>query len=398
MIAERNTLAMTGRVLGDLGGARYLVGRAVPLGTELTVLVREALPDLPRHVADNDIVIPLGDEGVTITGDPATGAVRFGGVLPHPNGESVPLHAVRVVDHRIRLYIVGDDDTVPDVFDRQIRAFGTAGQQLLRHLRVGVVGAGGTGSALCEQLIRLGVGNILTIDDDAISADGSNVTRVYGSTMRDIGTAKVDLIQRNADRIGLGTNVVAVSGTINDIDTARLLRTCDVVFGCTDDNRGRVTLSRLAYWYLIPVIDMGVQLDSVDGRLRSIDGRITFVSAGEPCLWCRGRIDQAAYQSELLPPEERESLTVEGYAIGLADRDQAVIAYTTAVAALSVAELLNRVFGLDDEAPGSESVIQFHFRRIGVNRREPNDGHWCADPVNVAAGDTPLFLGVMWTS
>lgn len=170
------------------------------------------------------------------------------------------------------------------------------------------------------------------------------------------------------------------------------------MFGCTDDNRDRLTLSRLAYWHLIPLIDMGVQLDSDGNALRSIDGRITVVGPGTPCLYCRGRINQAALQAELLPHAEREARVAERYAIGLPERDPAVIPYTTAVAALGVAELLNRLFGIYDEAPASETVVQFHFRRIGSNRRDPQPGHWCTQLDNLGAGDTALFLGVTWVS
>ena len=43
-----------------------------------------------------------------------------------------------------------------DVFDRQVRAFGADIQELLATLRIGIVGNGGTGSPVAEQLIRLG--------------------------------------------------------------------------------------------------------------------------------------------------------------------------------------------------------------------------------------------------
>ena len=39
------------------------------------------------------------------------------------------------------------------------------------------------------------------------------------------------------------------------------LKACDVIFGCTDDHDGRLMLNRLAYFYLIRVIDMGLAID-----------------------------------------------------------------------------------------------------------------------------------------
>lgn len=392
----RNTIVMTGDVLADLADGRYIVGRWID-GEDVMILARHVLGLPPVELEKGEVVVLIGRDGMTVDKRPQ--GVRFGGHLPGPDGTTVDLHAVRVVDHRLRLFIVdGDAVDQVQVFDRQIRAFGPAGQELLRHLRVGVVGAGGTGSAVAEQLIRLGVGTILTIDDDVVSEDGSNVTRIYGSMLADRGSPKVDIVKRTADRVGLDTDVIAVRGTVNDVGTARLLRRCDVVFGCTDDNRGRVTLSRLAYWYLTPLIDMGVQLDSDGTTLRSIDGRITYVGPGAPCLFCRGRINQTVLQAELLPADEREARIAERYAIGLPERDPAVIAYTTAVAALGVAELLNRLFAVDATPAATEMIVQFHLRRIGTNRRAAIPGHWCSQPANLAAGDAEPFLGLTWRS
>lgn len=387
-MTERHTLVLTGALLTEvLAGATALVARPVATDCGVLLLAQRAGTDATA----DDLVVALGRGGLKVTPDPVTG------VVPGPDGP-VPVGAVRIVGDGWRLLLPAGDDGLGVVFDRQIRAFGPAGQRVLSHLRVGIVGAGGTGSAVFEQLVRLGVGEILIIDPDVINDDGSNVTRVYGSTMVDIGQPKVDLADRNADRIGLGTKITAIKGTINDEATARMLTDCDVVFGCTDDNRGRVTLGRLATWYLIPIIDMGVKLTSTDGTLHGIEGRVTVIQPGGGCLQCRGRINAAALQSEVLNPVEREQRVDEGYAAGLEDRDPAVIAFTTGVASHAVSELLHRTFGLDDEPPSGELIIQFHRREIRRNTRPARPGHWCVDPAHLGAGDTVPFLGTTWTS
>lgn len=387
-MTERHTLVLTGALLTEvLAGASTLVARPVATDRGVLLLAQRAGTDATA----DDLVVALGPGGLKVTPDPVTG------VVPGPDGP-VPVGALRIVGNCWRLLLPAGDDGLGVVFDRQIRAFGPAGQRVLSHLRVGIVGAGGTGSAVFEQLVRLGVGEILIIDPDVINDDGSNVTRVYGSTMADIGQPKVDLADRNADRIGLGTRVTAIKSTINDEATARMLTDCDVVFGCTDDNRGRVTLGRLATWYLIPIIDMGVKLTSTDGTLHGIEGRVTVIQPGGGCLQCRGRINAAALQSEVLNPVEREQRVDEGYAAGLEDRDPAVIAFTTGVASHAVSELLHRTFGLDDEPPSGELIIQFHRREIRRNTRPTRPGHWCVDPTHLGAGDTVPFLGTTWTS
>jgi molybdopterin/thiamine biosynthesis adenylyltransferase len=75
--------------------------------------------------------------------------------------------------------------------------------------------------------------------------------------------------------------VVPQRDRVSRAQALKLLRHCDVVFGCTDDHTGRLNLSRLAYWYLVPVIDMGVQISAAEGEIRGIFGRITYLAPGE---------------------------------------------------------------------------------------------------------------------
>ena len=63
------------------------------------------------------------------------------------------------------------ETTLPsDQFDRNIRAFGGEIQKVLGDLHVAVVGCGGTGSAVIEQLVRLGVRHLRLFDPDTLTA------------------------------------------------------------------------------------------------------------------------------------------------------------------------------------------------------------------------------------
>src|SRR5438105_1196211 len=96
-----------------------------------------------------------------------------------------------------------EECSLPPWADRQGRAFGKETQALLSRLHVGVVGTGGTGSAVYEQLVRLGVGRVLAIDEQTLT--DTNVTRVHGSGLGDVGMAKAAIAQRHAEQIGTGT-------------------------------------------------------------------------------------------------------------------------------------------------------------------------------------------------
>ena len=110
--------------------------------------------------------------------------------------------------------------------------------------------------------------------------------------MTDKGRKKVSVIARNAARIGLGTEVVPIDGRATSRAVLDRLRSCDLIFACTDDHTGRADLARLATWFLIPVLDLGVRVDAADGHLAGVWGRINVQVPGAGCVLCWNVVDQ----------------------------------------------------------------------------------------------------------
>ncbi|MGI8939738.1 MAG: ThiF family adenylyltransferase [Iamia sp.] len=319
---------------------------------------------------------------------------QLAGRLRRADGSIQRLAKVRVVGDGLTIYQLDSNAPVDATHDRQIRALGQQGQQVLADLRVGIVGIGGTGSPIAEQLIRLGVGTIVAIDDDTVTA--STVSRGYGSTSHDINRPKVEVLARHARTIGLGTNVVAVSGNLRQDPVARTLRHCDVVFCCVDGHAGRLVLNRWAYWHLAPVIDVAVLVTSTAGHIDGIDGRITWLAPGAACLLCRGRVDPALAQLEQLDPTERRRLTEQGYAPDLDEPQPSIVTYTTLMAGHATTELLNRLYGLADRSP-TELLFQLHARTTSMNRRQPRHECFCANTDQWAQGTAEPYLDLTWT-
>lgn len=287
---------------------------------------------------------------------------------------------------------------LPAIYDRNIRALGTQIQEVLGDLTIAVVGAGGTGSAVAEQLVRLGVRSLILIDPQTLT--GSNTTRVYGSTPADVGRDKVDVLGDHLELIAGHVTTTRIRGSITTENVARALMSADVVFGCTDDNAGRLRLSRLPYIYGIPVIDCGVKLDATDdGMISGIFGRVTVIHPGGACLVCRGRIDLQLAEAEIRPEEEQGRLVREGYAVALPGVEPAVVAFTTLVAATSVSELLERLIGYGEDPTPSELLLLIHDRTVRANDPPPTPGHYCDPGKNLAEKDEPgRFLGINWSS
>jgi hypothetical protein len=286
---------------------------------------------------------------------------------------------------------------MPEFFDRQVRAFGPDVQRLLRSLHVGVVGAGGTGSAVAELLTRLGVGTLSIFDEDLL--EPTNVTRVFGSRVDLAGQPKAEVLGRHLLAIGLGTDIRIHAAHITRRETALALRGCDVLFGCTDKQRPRAILTKLALYYLIPVFDTGVRIDAPAKRIDGIHGRLTILEPGQACLFCRGRITAEAVGLESRAVGEREALAIEGYAPHLDTEDPAVVTFTTAVAARAVTEMLHRLTGFMGDTFPSEFRMLFHDDRTrGQAPQAPSDNCFCGQRELWGRGDRRDFLDLAWSS
>lgn len=306
---------------------------------------------------------------------------------------------IRVIGNRFRFYKdLNEVDSVPVFFDRQIRAFGDDIQKILRTLHIGVVGVGGTGSAVAEQLIRMGIGEITFIDGQQFEI--SNVNRVYGSSVKNDKVKKIRIAKKNSSRIGLGTRINIEDKPISYLSSALRLRNCDVIFGCTDDNWGRSILTRLAVYYHIPVFDMGVKIDSSEGVIKSIQGRVTTLLADYACLFCRERISAKRIQMETLaeldPPMLFE-LQKQGYADELNTPSPAVIPFTTTIAAMAISEFLHRLTGfMGSDHLSNEILFMFDELEIRRNRRVSKFGCFCGDDLKKLKGDVKPFLDLTW--
>lgn len=340
-----------------------------------------------------------------------TGSEVYGSLIfsPAPTGLSFT-GFVESGGHRCevdRLFSVGDrfryvesyriDRNEPTAeFDRSVRAFGGAVQAALSRLKFAVVGNGGTGSAVAEQLVRLGARNLALFDPDVLEV--TNLTRVYGATRIDVGRPKVEVLRDHLLRIAPDLKCDVYQQSILDELAARKLAASDVAFGCTDDNAGRIVLSRLASQFLVPVFDCGVLLSSdATGNLTSIDGRVTTLCPGAACLVCRDRIDMRRAAAEQMSAAEHQRLAAEGYAPALGRVEPAVITFTTSVAAQALSELLERFVGFGPTPRPNEVLLRMHDREISTNIATPRDGHYC-DPNagKIGAAVMTPFLDLAW--
>ena len=342
-----------------------------------------------------------------------TGAAFYGALILAKEGKNVRFmghiddgETLSPID---RLWFVGPDlclrwrDDRPErsdpgvEYDRQIRAFGPHIQQVVGELSLAVVGCGGTGSAVAEQLVRMGARRLALYEPKPVSR--AHLTRLYGSHVADVGRAKTDVVAAHLRSIVPEATITAHTAAITRQSVARSLMDADLIFGCTDDNAGRLVLSRFSTYFMTPVIDVGVLLTcDVRGTIDGIHGRITTLYPGAACLVCRGRIDVRRAAVELRSAEEQPSLEAEGYAPAMPGVEPAVVSFTSWIAAIAVSELLERLIHYGPRPVPTEILVRAHDREMSTNRLEPKHGHYCSlEARKWGLGVTSPFLEQAWT-
>jgi hypothetical protein len=240
---------------------------------------------------------------------------------------------------------------------RTAQAFGSGTVAQLARLSIAVIGASGTGSPTVEMLARLGVGELVLVDDDRI--EEKNLGRILNAAKADVpvdgrpGALKVDVLARAVRAMGLGTRVVPIPCSLWDADVVRRVSQCDVVFGCMDSYDGRDLLNRLAAYYVLPYFDVGVRLDA-DGRggVDQICGTIHYLQPDGSSLISRGVITRDQVRAAALkranPTAYREQVRAK-YLRGIREERPAVISVNMLLASLGVNELLARLHGYRDD-------------------------------------------------
>lgn len=304
------------------------------------------------------------------------------GVVPK---EAVPARHVAVTDRPILIYTPALQDSSNVALARQAAAFGVPFANKLRSLRAAVVGLGGTGSPTATLLARSGVGELILIDPDTL--EESNLNRVRGAARSDVGAHKAQVLARYISSLGLETGVTAASCHVDSPEGVDALASCDLIFGCTDDQIGREVLNISTYSYAQPYIDVGLggqlaQNAAGQPYLRYHHGRISTVlpEAGE-CLFCQGvlneqwiRRDYALRENPNISSEEAH----ERYLEGGAEHAPGVGPFTSATADFGVATLFDLVAPYR-KFPGELrwDAFSIDFVKMAIESRRPRNDTQC---------------------
>jgi molybdopterin/thiamine biosynthesis adenylyltransferase len=225
-----------------------------------------------------------------------------------PNGDTRQVSQMRIVGRaleRLEPSAIAVSRGIDARFDRQARLFGAEGQAILAELHVAIVGAGGGGSIIVEQLAHLGVGQLTLIDYDVVK--DVNLSRIVGATPSDAvrREKKVVVLQRLVDRIDPTIRCDAIRGDISDEGVAAALLDCDFVFLATDTTTSRLVLNAVAHRFLVPAVQIGAKVETSPSGEVEVYVAVRPVFPHRGCLHCASLIDPIRLREESRTEEER---------------------------------------------------------------------------------------------
>ena len=275
-----------------------------------------------------------------------------------------------------------------DRYNRNILFFEEEGQERLSASKVAVVGLGGVGSHVVQQLALLGVGQLSLIDDDEV--DKTSLNRLIGIRATDPipGTSKVKNGWRLAQETNPDVQLVAIPQTLTSHEAFQSIIDSDYLFGCVDNEGSRLILTELSAAYTKPYFDVASEILL---EQNSYGGRVCVAWNGDGCLYCYGLIDVSEAQEDLMNPQARANReAVYGMpAAPAGEPGPSVVSINGVVASLAVTEFMLAVSGIHADP---KRVLKYDAKRGIVTRSkdEPKPGcYYCCgirgtgDRVNV---------------
>lgn len=231
-------------------------------------------------------------------------------------------------------------------FDRQTLFFGKRGQQLIGRCQVAVVGIGGIGTHVVQQLALLGVGKLVLIDAEELAETNRN--RYVGIKHDDAipGMQKVDLGERIVKEIDPNIEVTKIFDSLVSEAAFEAIIHADYVFGCVDRDGPRFILNELCAAYSRPYIDLATEI--VPGESLVYGGRVCVNHDGKGCIVCLDVIDADEVQRDLAGPQ-MEKINESLYGVkndALGQIGPSVVSLNGSIASIGVTEYMVAVTGI----------------------------------------------------
>ena len=135
---------------------------------------------------------------------------------------------------------------------RQMPIVDKKDQEKFKNARIAVIGCGGIGGQTIEMLARMGVGELVLVDED--SFDWTNLNRQSLSETGNIGLSKSEVAKEKVEKINPYVKVKSFKTRLDMSNVDKIIQDTDIVIDALDNVLTRVIVSRKASQYRIPFI------------------------------------------------------------------------------------------------------------------------------------------------
>lgn len=215
---------------------------------------------------------------------------------------------------------------LPARYQRNRTIISVSDQLTLFRSSVAVIGCGGLGGYVVEELARLGVGTIVVIDPDVF--EEHNLNRQLFSSPANLGTAKVEAAAKRIKEINPAVTLVPVLAAFSPENGAELLAGCRLAVDALDSIQVRLELAEVCTALNIPL---------VHGAIAGWFGHVTTQFPGDDSV-------QAIYRSWKSGKGVEQSLGNPSFTPAV-------------VASLEVAEVCKLLLGQGTPLKGRQAII-----------------------------------------
>lgn len=200
-----------------------------------------------------------------------------------------------------------EERAIPTAMTRLVSAITEDGARRLADSTVAIIGLGGAGSTVADQLAHMGVGHLMLCDGDILK--DVNLSRQTGAGPADYGEFKASVAERTIRHANPTVKVSLFVEEFPHPDSYLALREADLVVSCVDSAAARHEINKFGRRYLVPIIDVGATIRRRSDDLNTVSGHTARILPDSACLECLGLTTSALRDAETAEREGRYGVT-----------------------------------------------------------------------------------------
>lgn len=161
------------------------------------------------------------------------------------------LVAEQGIPKRIAESLACDLGIFPRRYQLNAGTLGREGQKRLLGSKVMIVGLGGLGGYVVEQLVRSGTGVVIGVDADHF--DETNLNRQLYADLHSIGRRKTEVVENRVLTINDAVEFRSLNCKVEDLED-KYYGGVDLIFDCLDSIPAKLHLQNMGERFAIPVI------------------------------------------------------------------------------------------------------------------------------------------------